>query len=324
MIKPLLSLLQVLPAPSDTINIADSTRAHLEAVATQIAKDPSGFLTDLGQTAIHFGLKVLAAIVVYAVGAWLIKITKRMLTATFKRRNTSQTLSSFLISLVSITMTVLLIIIVVGTLGINTTSLAALLAAGGMAIGMALSGTVQNFAGGLMILMFKPFKVGDYITAQGHEGYVVDVNIVSTKIRTFANSVIVLPNGSLFNGTIDNFSEKDFHRITWNVDLAYGTDARKAIDLLLQIVKSDPRILDKAKENSVADPSVHIVLKDSCVEFVVWAWAKTSDYWGAMFDIQEKIYKQIPENGFSFPFPQLDVHMDRTDLVRTKADEPTA
>jgi small conductance mechanosensitive channel len=306
------SLLQTAQQPEDTVNIADSTKAEIAEVAQEIVNDPGGFFTDLGKDAIQFGLKVLAAIVVYIIGAWIIKKVKKLMAKGFQRRKTSPTLATFVTSLVSITLTVLLIIIVIGTLGINTTSLAALLAAGGMAIGMALSGTVQNFAGGLMILMFKPFKVGDYITAQGQEGYVVEVNIVSTKIRTFANSIIILPNGSLFNGTIDNFSDKPYHRITWKVDLSYGCDSQKAREVILGILGEDKRILHKQKSMQyVADPSIHIELKESCVEFVVWAWTKTDDYWSAMFDIQEKIYKVLPEQGFSFPFPQMDVHLDQ-------------
>ena len=162
----------------DSLNFnPDSAKVALTNIAQEIVSDPNKFIQDLIHDAISFGLKVLAAIVVYAVGVWLIRRVKVLLRRIFERKHTEKTLSTFITSLVSITLTMLLVIITIGTLGVNTTSIAALLAAGGMAIGMALSGTVQNFAGGIMILLFKPFKAGDYITALGYSGIVSEVNI---------------------------------------------------------------------------------------------------------------------------------------------------
>ena len=308
----LTNLLQAqIPVPEDTVNVTDSTKVVLEKVAQEIVENPHQFFSTLVEKALEFGLKVVAAIIIYAIGAWLIKKVNKVLAKMFKKKKTEKTLVSFVTSLVTISLTVILLIIVVGTLGINTTSLAALLAAGGMAIGMALSGTVQNFAGGLMILLFKPFKAGDYIKAQGYEGFVTDVTIVNTKLRTFANDIIVLPNGTLFNGTIDNFNDKPFHRESWTVDVAYGTDYDKAKKVLLDIAAADERILD-SKRAEVPDPSVHFgAFKDSSVQLVLWAWVKVDDYYPVMFKISEEIYKKLPENGVQFPFPQLDVHFDQ-------------
>ena len=295
--------------PEENVNVADSAKVAIGKMAQQLSENPQAFFMSLGERALEFGLKVIIAIIIYAIGAWLIKKTNKVLHRMFERKNTEKTLVSFVTSLVTITLTVILVIIVVSTLGVNTTSIAALLAAGGMAIGMALSGTVQNFAGGIMILLFKPFKAGDYIKAQGYEGFVTDVTIVNTKLRTFSNDTIILPNGTLFNGTIDNFMQMPFHREAWSIDVPYGTDFQKAKKILLDIVSEDERILDSTKAE-VADPSVHIgEMKDSSVQLVLWAWVKVKDYYPVKFKVSEEIYRRLPENGIDFPFPQLDVHV---------------
>ena len=296
--------------PVDSLpNVPDSAKVILHNIAQTIATDPDKFLQDLLRDAISFALKVVAAFLVYIVGAWLIRRIKIVLRRIFEKRNTEKTIASFVNSLVTITLTVLLIIITVGTLGVNTTSLAAVLAAGGMAIGMALSGTVQNFAGGIMILMFKPFKAGDYIEALGYSGKVSEVNIVSTKLRTFDNRTIILPNGSLSNGNINNYFEHPVNRLEWLVSVAYSTDNEKAKEAMMSILKSDPRILDASTEGA-ADPFVALnALKDSSVEYTMKAWVKTQDYWDVKYSINEAIYTELPKNGIDFPFPQLDVHI---------------
>lgn len=296
--------------PVDSLpNVPDSAKVILHNIAQTIATDPDKFLQDLLRDAISFALKVVAAFLVYIVGAWLIRRIKIVLRRIFEKRNTEKTIASFVNSLVTITLTVLLIIITVGTLGVNTTSLAAVLAAGGMAIGMALSGTVQNFAGGIMILMFKPFKAGDYIEALGYSGKVSEVNIVSTKLRTFDNRTIILPNGSLSNGNINNYFEHPVNRLEWLVSVEYSTDNVKAKEVMMSILKSDPRILDASTEGA-ADPFVALnTLKDSSVEYTMKAWVKTQDYWDVKYSINEAIYTELPKNGINFPFPQLDVHI---------------
>lgn len=304
---PFLTLL----AAGDNVDLADSARVALSHFAEELARDPNQFAVSLWHKGLDFGLKVLAAIFIYSVGAWLIKKTGRLLRKIFERKGTDKMIVTFVTSLVSIALTVLLVIITVGTLGVDTTSLAALLAAGGMAIGMALSGTVQNFAGGIMLLVFKPFKAGDYIKAMGYEGFVVEVNMVSTKIRTFANSIIVLPNGALSGGTIDNFSHKPYHRASWVVGVSYGSDAVRVKEVLTEILRSEPRILDSTRAD-VADPVVHLsALKDSAVEFTAYGWVEVDDYWPVFYAINHEIYTRLPENGIAFPFPQLDVHFDK-------------
>lgn len=304
------TIIQTITPPIDSTGFnPDSAKVALANIAQEIANNPNQFLQDLTKDAINFGIKVLAAIVIYAIGAWLIKRVKHFLARLFARKQTEKTLSSFITSLVTITLTVLLIIITIGTLGINTTSIAALLAAGGMAIGMALSGTVQNFAGGIMILIFKPFKAGDYIEALGFSGIVSEVNIVSTKLRTFNNQTIVLPNGALSSGNIKNFFERQISRIEWTVDVDYNTDNGKAKEVMLGILKSDPRILDSGTVGA-GDPFVAVnALKDSSVQYIMKGWVGTKDYWDVMYDINEAIFTELPKNGIQFPFPQLDIHL---------------
>lgn len=286
---------------------ADSARVAVARFASKVANNPEQVMSELIDNGINFALKVLAALAIYIIGAWLIKRIIRLLDRIFKRKNTEPAIVSFVKSLLSITLTIILIIITIGTLGINTTSLAAILAAGGMAIGMALSGTVQNFAGGIMLLVFKPFKAGDYIKTQNYEGYVTEVNIFSTKIRTYENSIIILPNGSLANGNIDNFSHNPMHRISWKVNVEYGSDAEFVIATLLEILNNDSRIKESLSYK-VPTPKVTLSdMKDSSVEFTARAWAKVEDYWDVFYDINKQIYTILPKKGINFPFPQLDV-----------------
>lgn len=295
--------------PVDTLHVADSARVAIANMANELINNPDQFFQDLLYDAISFALKVVAALIIYSIGAWLIKRVKVMLRRIFEKRHTEGTLATFVNSLVSITLTVLLILVTVSTLGVNTTSLAAVLAAGGMAIGMALSGTVQNFAGGIMILIFKPFKTGDYIEALGYSGKVAEVNIVSTKLRTFDNKTIILPNGALSNGNIQNLFEHEVNRLEWLVSLEYGVDNSKAKDAMIAILKEDPRILDSTTPGA-ADPFVALnAMKDSSVEYTMKAWVKAVDYWDVKYDINERIYTELPEKGLHFPFPQVDVHI---------------
>ncbi len=293
--------------PTPPVITGDSLRNATEALIQKVQEDPNTFLHDAGQSLIHFGIKVLIAIAVYLVGAWLIRQFGKFLRRLFQRRHTEATLASFITSLFTITSSVLLIIVTVGTLGVDTTSLAALLAAGGMAVGMALSGTVQNFAGGIMLLIFKPFKVGDYIKAQGAEGTVKAVSIVSTRIQTTDNREIVLPNGSLSNGDIDNYTVYPLRRVQWTISVSYGTDAEECIDLLLQLLRNDKRILDSSTEGA-KDPFVALLsLNANDISFIARVWVKTEDYWDVTFDLNKTIYTELPKAGITFAYPHVDV-----------------
>ena len=298
-------LLQDITTP--VILPADSLRQVTETIIQKVQEDPNAFWTQLLHNAITFGIKVVIALIIYIIGAWLIKRVKKLLLRIFERRDTERTLASFVSSLVSISMTVLLIIITVSTLGVDTTSLAALLAAGGMAIRMAMSGTVQNFAGGIMLLVFKPFKVGDFITAQGFSGTVTDVSIVSTKIVSTDNHIVVIPNGTLSNGNIDNYSANPLRRVDLEISVAYGADADRCIETILDIVHGDKRIID-AQTPGAADPFVALSsLNASDITFVVRVWVHTPDYWNVRFDLNKSLYTQLPQQGFEFAYPHMDV-----------------
>ena len=291
--------------PADSLDLKGSAEKFVEKVTTTPA---DVLLKELGSDALQFGLKVLAALAIYFIGAWVIKRIKKLLGNIFERRKTDKAIASFTMSLVSISLTILLIILTVGTLGVNTTSLAAILAAGGMAIGMALSGTVQNFAGGIMLLVFKPFKAGDFIEAQGFSGTVSEVNIVSTKLTTTDNRVIVLPNGSLSSGTINNISQNPIRRLEWKIGVEYGSDIDVARKVILEILNKDSRVLHG--KDAPDEPYIRLsALLDSSVEIQARCWVRTNDYWDLLWEINELIYNELPKNGIDFPFPQLDVHL---------------
>ena len=291
--------------PADSLDLKGSAEKFVEKVTTTPA---DVLLKELGNEALQFGLKVLAALAIYFIGAWVIKRIKKLLGNIFERRKTDKAIASFTMSLVSISLTILLIILTVGTLGVNTTSLAAILAAGGMAIGMALSGTVQNFAGGIMLLVFKPFKAGDFIEAQGFSGTVSEVNIVSTKLTTTDNRVIVLPNGSLSSATINNISQNPIRRLEWKIGVEYGSNIDQARKVILGILNADARVLHG--KDAPDEPNVKLSgLLDSSVEIQARCWVRTDDYWNLLWEINELIYNELPKNGIDFPFPQLDVHL---------------
>jgi small conductance mechanosensitive channel len=308
----------------------EKAKEGLKEIMEAAKENPHEFWHSLLDSLVQFGIKLLVAILIYLIGAWLIRMVKRALKRMFERRKSEPTIASFVISLVTIILTVVLVIIAVGTLGVDTTSVAALLAAGGMAIGMALSGTVQNFAGGIMLLAFKPFKAGDFIEAQGHAGKVIEVNITATKILTTDNRVVILPNGILSNGTINNYSGRPIRRIEWTVSVSYGVEAKACKDAILAIVRGDERVLLETtdmntlyKELNVSNfqlsmvnyrmdaiPAPFVALKslnESDITFVVRAWVRSADYWDVFFDLQERFYSELPKQGFTFAYPHIEL-----------------
>lgn len=285
--------------------ISDSTKVELGEKLSELAKmEPSELVATLGESLVKFSLKVVVALLIYALGMFLIKRIKKATNRIFEKRNVEISLRKFLTSLINVLLIILLIVTIIGILGINTTSFAALLASGGVAIGLAVSGTMQNFAGGIMILAFKPFKIGDYIEAQGYAGVVSDISITTTVLKTTDNKAIILPNGSLSNGTINNYSACSKRRVDWKISISYGDDFEKAQKLLLELLNSDKRVL--------SDPApVQVVLgemADSAVVIYARAWVNSGDYWDVYFDYNKKFYEIMPENGFTFPFPQIQIH----------------
>lgn len=296
-------------APADTLH--HNIQAELAAVAEKIATTPfSELLAIVGDKAISFGLKVLVALALYFVGGWLIRKIKRMLQRVFTKHDFLEpAIESFILSIAGITMWIILILAIVGTLGIETTSFAALLAGGGMAIGLALNGTVQNFAGGIMILIFRPFKAGDFIEMQGFTGTVTEVTITSTKLTTTDNRVIIIPNGAISNGTINNYSHMPLRRLDLTVDVEYGASVDSVCELLHKLINEDGRVLT-AETSGKADPFVALsAMKESSIQFVVRVWVKAEDYWDINFNLLKNIYTELPKNGINFPYPKLDVNI---------------
>ena len=306
--------LQDTPAtpPVESFSVDTLAAKGAQLVETLKTTPANELMADTASSVAKFGLKVLLAVAIYVIGAWLIRKVKKLLARTFEKRKSDPTIATFIQSLVSATLWVVLILAMVGTLGINTTSIAALLAAGGMAIGMAMSGTVQNFAGGLMLLAFKPFKVGDYVSAQGYFGWISEISIVHTKLITTDNREITIPNGALSNGNIDNYSARNPYRLSVWFSVAYGTDLDLLRDVLLELVKQQPEIMD-ASTPGAADPRVYVgKLGESGIEVEIRVWIKSEYYKWMQTWLNENIYKELPKHGIHFPFPQLDVHM-RTD-----------
>lgn len=255
---------------------------------------------------VPFGIKLVVALVVFILGRWIIKLVKRWMSNGLMQKHGDPTLHSFLSNFVSVILNFILIIFIISILGVNTSSLVALLASAGLAIGMALSGTLQNFAGGVIIILFRPFKVGDFIAAQGQEGFVKEIQIFNTIILTTDNKVIHIPNGILATGVMTIFTKEDTRRIDWTVSISYGDDYDKAKAALLKLCDEDPRILKDPV------PFVEIgLLNSSSVDLKVRVWVKSADYWPVFFSMNEKVYKTLPQEGLHFPFPQLDVHLDQ-------------
>ena len=262
------------------------------------------FVTKMIDLGISVGSKILLAIVVFIVGRWIVRRLNKLLAKILEKRHVEASLSTFVKSLVNITLTLLLIIVVIGVLGIETSSFIALFASAGVAIGMALSGTLQNFAGGVMILLFKPFKVGDTIEAQGQSGTVREIQIFNTILATPDNKIIIIPNGGLSTGLMKNYSREATRRVDWEFGIAYGDDYTKAKAVIARLLDADGRVLK--------DPAYFIALTslgESSVNIVVRAWVNAGDYWGVYFDMNEKVYKTFAEENLNIPFPQLDVHL---------------
>lgn len=256
------------------------------------------------QYLIPFGIKILISIAILIIGHWVIKLLKKIIKGALERHKVEISLALFLNNLCSILLNFILIIAIISVLGVDTSSLVALLASAGLAIGMALSGTLQNFAGGVMIMLFKPFKVGDFIEAQGQQGSVKEIQIFNTIILTLDNKTIYIPNGNLATGILTNYSKQGTRRVDWVFSIAYGDDYDKAKALIIKLFAEDERILK--------EPAVFVELtklNSSSVDLVARAWVKSEDYWGVFFSMNEKVYKNFPKEGLNIPFPQMDVHV---------------
>ncbi len=253
------------------------------------------------------GVRLLIAIAVLTAGFWMANLLVGGLGKVLERRKTDRSLITFLRSLTSIALKTLVVITAVAQVGVEMTSFVALLGAAGLAIGIAFSGTLSNFAGGVMILMFKPFKVGDYIETRGEEGYVHEVLIFNTILKTLDNKTVILANGEVANGTIVNFSKAGCRRVDWTFGIAYGDDVKKAREVLSKLGAQDDRILK--------DPHPMYIglaeLADSSVNLTARAWIKPDDYWDVYFDMNERVYNEFAMVGLNIPYPQMDIHIQK-------------
>ena len=249
-------------------------------------------------------LKIVIALAIYFVGRWSIRWVIRLMDRAFVRHDVETSLRNFLRSLVKVLLMLVLVLAVVQTLGVNTSSFLALFASAGLAIGMALSGTLQNFAGGVILLILRPYKVGDYIEAQGQSGTVASIGLFQTCLKTPDNQTIYVPNNSIATSIIDNYSQSETRRVEWVVSISYGDDVDVARREILAMLAEDKRVLTETP------PVVYVKnLGESSVDLSVRAWTANGDFWPLYFDMNERMYKELPEKGINFPFPQMDVNI---------------
>lgn len=344
-------------------------------------------MAKIANTLVDFSFKLLIAILVFYLGRFIIRKIYKTTLNVMTSRKMDASLTTFVLSLVKMVLYFILIITIIGILGIETSSFLALFASAGVAIGMALSGTLQNFAGGVLILLLKPYKVGDYIEAQGYSGNVKSIQLFHTIINTVDNKAIIIPNGGLSTSSINNFSLEDYRRVDWTIGLSYDTDFATAKAFILEMLNSDPRVVkqyieddmklraehkkhsaesekqeevineepeqkvkwyeylipglkkkhkkikeklsDDIKMNASIPKKVErkpfVALKelaDSSINLTIRAWTHNDNYWALYFDMNERFYTELPQNGFSFPFPQLDVHFDKPDNIHGADQTP--
>ena len=290
--------------------LADTTLTAQEktAVVAEQVKNMtfSDILAMLAEWGIEIAAKVAIALAIYFVGRWLIGRLVKIVNKVCEKRGVEISLQQFFKNMIKVVLYICLALTVIGILGIDTTSLIAMFASASLAIGMALSGTMQNFAGGVMILLLRPYRIGDYVEAQGQAGTIKEISLFNTVITTVDNQTIYVPNSSISTGIINNYSQAATRRVDWNITISYGDDVEVARRVLIEMMNSDKRV----KQDPA--PVVYLTsLGDSAVNISARAWVDNADYWGVYFDLNERIYNELPKHGLHFPFPQLSVHVEK-------------
>lgn len=272
--------------------------------AVDFSSQLSEIMSKLIDSGIELGERILGALVIFVIGKILVNWINKLLARILAKRKVEAGVQTFLKSMVNILLLIMLGLAVIGKLGIELTGFAALLASAGVAVGMALSGNLQNFAGGIIILLFRPYKVGDYIDAStGASGTVQEIQIFHTVLLTPDNRVIFAPNGAMSNAVVTNYSHKDTRRVDWSFSVEYGEDFDKVKDKLNEILVSDKRIL------TAPEPFIELgAMADSSVNVTVRVWVNSSDYWGVFFSINKRVYEEFNKAGINFPYPQLTIH----------------
>lgn len=290
--------------------------AVADSVATSTATDTLSSISGMSPDeikqvvttfAMSFAVKLVKVLLIWFVGRWVLKRVVNLLKRIMEKHIDNVSVRSFIISIIDVVVMILLILMIIGVLGIDTSSFIAIFASAGVAIGMALSGTLQNFAGGVMILLFRPFKVGDFIEAQGVSGTVKEIQIFNTVITTPDNKVLLLPNGPVSTGIINNYSREPLRRVDFTFSISYGDDFEKAKKVLLALVAEDKRVLSEP-----AAPFVELgELAASSIDITVRLWCKQEDYWGIKFDLNKRVYETFPKEGLNFPYQTLTVNVTK-------------
>lgn len=266
-------------------------------------------IQNLSGYAVNLCKNLLAALVIYIIGKWLIRKVNSIVSKLMRKKHVEASLQTFLESIVNVSLWILLVIAVISVLGVETSSFVALFTGAGMAIGMAMSGTLGNFAGGVMILLFKPYKVGDFISAQGYDGFVKEIQIFNTILVTTDNQTIIIPNGSLSTGSLKNFSTQKYRRVDLSYSFAYGTDYEVVREAIEKIQKACPQIIQEpiAGEPVIGPWQGLASLDESGVTIATRSWCASADYWTVAGYMNHEVYQQLRNSGFMFPFNKLDV-----------------
>lgn len=253
-----------------------------------------------------YGMNLVFAILIFVIGKWIANLITKLINAGMTKSKVDSVLVDFVSGIVKSVLVLFVIIAALGELGVDTTSLVALIAAAGLAIGLSLQSSLQNFAAGVMLIMFRPFTTGDFVEAAGISGVVEKITIFNTMMRTGDNKEMIVPNGAIYGGVIINYSAKETRRIDMVFGIGYGDDIKKAKEIMQNILNDDDRILDEP-ESLIALSE----LADSSVNFIVRPWVKSGDYWAVKFDVTEKIKLAFDEVGISIPYPQMDIHLSK-------------
>ena len=260
--------------------------------------DLEKILENLIAFATTYGINIIGAIILWIVGSWVIKKVIKGVRKVMNKREFDVSLQKFLLDLIGWSLRILLVIVILGNLGVETTSFAAVLAAAGLAIGLALQGSLGNFAGGVLLMIFKPIKIGDLIEAQGEIGVVKEIEIFTTKLTGVSNKEIIIPNGALSNGNIVNYTTEGTRRVDLTIGVGYDSDIKKTKDVLMEVLTSHPMVLKDP------EPTVNVsALADSSINFAVRPWCKSEDYWTVYFDVTENTKKALDAAGIDIPYP---------------------
>ena len=290
-------------ADADSLANKVSIDAALTSNSALTVEEIVKYLTSAGLT---IGATIIKVALIWIIGRWLSKRLVTLVKKLMVKKNTDASIQTFLVSLIDIVALIVLLIIIISVVGIDTSSFIALFASAGVAIGMALSGTLQNFAGGVMVLLFRPYKVGDYIEAQGQAGTVKEIQICNTLLQTPDNRIIIVPNGPLSTGIINNYSREATRRVDFSFSISYGDDFELAKKVLMEIIEKDARIL------KTPEPFIELgKMNASSIDITVRVWCNAADYWGIFFDMNKSVYSTFPAKGLNFPYNTITVNMPK-------------